>query len=179
MYTKPGSENPDSGPSGQAEKTRPLTTSKAAWEERNKQPGWRDASGQVDSKPVHKIGAIIIRDRRLLLVKKKEGPYIILPGGKLEAGENAHECLARELSEELSMAVVSSARFETFQDIGVYGSHPLKIDAYFVQAIGEPRPGSEISEALWFHTKHPEADRLSSILQKFVVPRLVKMGLID
>jgi 8-oxo-dGTP diphosphatase len=42
-----------------------------------------------------------MHENRLLLVRKRGGKSYILPGGKLEAGENDLDALVREIDEEL------------------------------------------------------------------------------
>ena len=49
--------------------------------------------------------AAITVERRLLLARKKDAAYTFLPGGHVEFGEPAETALARELQEELGVAV--------------------------------------------------------------------------
>jgi 8-oxo-dGTP diphosphatase len=55
------------------------------------------------------VGVLIDPDGRFLLTSRPEGKvfagYWEFPGGKLEAGESVEEALARELHEELGIAV--------------------------------------------------------------------------
>lgn len=57
--------------------------------------------------------AVIVEDGRLFLARRPAADSLAghweLPGGKVEAGETLEECLSRELSEELSMAVTVGA----------------------------------------------------------------------
>jgi 8-oxo-dGTP diphosphatase len=58
---------------------------------------------------IDKVGLLLIRDKKVLLCRKKRGTsLLILPGGKREAGETSLECLARELREELGDVVAVS-----------------------------------------------------------------------
>ncbi|HUJ68660.1 MAG TPA: (deoxy)nucleoside triphosphate pyrophosphohydrolase [Syntrophorhabdales bacterium] len=52
------------------------------------------------------IAAIIRKERRILIGKRKGGTFAgkwEFPGGKMELGETPEECLARELAEELGV----------------------------------------------------------------------------
>ncbi len=53
------------------------------------------------------IAAIIRKDRKVLLARRAPGQALAgkweFPGGKLEPGESAGQCLARELREELGV----------------------------------------------------------------------------
>jgi len=54
--------------------------------------------------------AIIIKDNKLLLLKRNQEPFIgkwDLPGGFLNENENSKEALARELKEELNIDIIS------------------------------------------------------------------------
>ena len=60
----------------------------------------------------HKAGLLHLKDRRVLLCRKKHTTsLLILPGGKLEPGETAEECLRRECREELGEVEVSNLRY--------------------------------------------------------------------
>ena len=57
------------------------------------------------------VYGIILNDRKVLLVKKKRGPYIgkqDLPGGGIEMGENTIETLTREIKEETGYNIKES-----------------------------------------------------------------------
>ncbi|MFQ5750886.1 MAG: NUDIX hydrolase [bacterium] len=58
--------------------------------------------------PLLGIGAVIIKDNRFLLVKRKYEPYAhfwTLPGGLVELGEYVHEAVIREIREECGIKV--------------------------------------------------------------------------
>lgn len=62
--------------------------------------------------------AVIVRDGRMLLVRKQGTEAFMQPGGKLEAGESGVECLARELEEELALRIP----VESFEPLGRFSA---------------------------------------------------------
>lgn len=60
---------------------------------------------------------ILVRDGRILACQRKASARYGLkwefPGGKIEAGESAHDALDRELHEELAIHVVHAESFHT------------------------------------------------------------------
>jgi 8-oxo-dGTP diphosphatase len=67
-----------------------------------------------DAKPLVLVAAVALirRDGRLLLAQRPKGKAMAglweFPGGKVEAGESPQGALARELKEELGVAVVEA-----------------------------------------------------------------------
>lgn len=60
----------------------------------------------VAPRPEVAVGAVCIRDGRLLLVRRGRGPGAgrwAMPGGRVEAGESLAEAARRELAEETSL----------------------------------------------------------------------------
>ncbi len=59
-------------------------------------------------KTVHVAAAIIKKENRILIAKRKRGEFAGLwefPGGKLEAQETAEEALKREIQEEMELCI--------------------------------------------------------------------------
>ncbi len=63
--------------------------------------------------------ALIIRDGKLLVCQRKAedafGGFWEFPGGKREAGESLHQCLARELREEINITARPLAQLTTVE----------------------------------------------------------------
>jgi ADP-ribose pyrophosphatase YjhB (NUDIX family) len=55
------------------------------------------------------VGAVVLRDRELLLVRRGHGPAAgawSVPGGRVRFGEELHEAVVREVREETALQVV-------------------------------------------------------------------------
>ena len=79
--------------------------------------------------------AVVIENGRLLLAERRSHDHLEgmweLPGGKVEPGETAEECLIRELNEELSMSCQVGALVATARHVYAHGS--FEVLAFSVQ----------------------------------------------
>jgi 8-oxo-dGTP diphosphatase len=124
---------------------------------------------------IHKIGAIILKDRKLLVGRKKD-TYII-PGGKIEVGERPEECLSRELQEEFQLSLINSSYFGTYEDEAALDpGMKIKMEIYLVNCLGKPIVDNEIEEMHFISSD--TSLKLGSVLSKFVIPKLVEKDLI-
>ncbi|PMR67810.1 NUDIX hydrolase [Halomonas heilongjiangensis] len=60
----------------------------------------------VSPRPVAAVSAALVREGRLLMVRRRHPPnagYLALPGGKIEAGESLGDAAVRELLEETGL----------------------------------------------------------------------------
>jgi ADP-ribose pyrophosphatase YjhB (NUDIX family) len=106
----------------------------------------------INSKPC--VGALIIRDERILLTQRKNSPFQgfwDIPGGFLESGEHPEAGLRRELQEELGMELTIESLFGIFMDTyGEKGAPTLNI-IYQCQHLYEPRfTHDDIVDYQWF-----------------------------
>jgi ADP-ribose pyrophosphatase YjhB (NUDIX family) len=84
-------------------------------------------------------GAAILRDRRLLLVKRRKPPEAgcwSLPGGKVDFGERVADAVKREIAEELGVAIALK-RSLGFVEMIVDGQHWVS-PIYLAETAGEP-----------------------------------------
>lgn len=71
-------------------------------------------------------GAAILRDRRLLLVKRLKAPeagHWSLPGGKVDFGERVADAVKREIAEELGVEIELTRPLGFIEMIGLDGQH--------------------------------------------------------
>ena len=83
------------------------------------------------------VYGLIVKDNKILLIKKVSGPYdglLDLPGGGLEFGERPIETLKRELEEETGIIVKKCELFDTdsvvatwLREAGMYKCHHVGI----------------------------------------------------
>lgn len=108
-------------------------------------------------RPFLAVSAAIIRDGRVLIVRRARPPasgIYTLPGGVVEAGETLHEALVREISEETSLTIepvaLAGHREAIVRDKEGRVSRHFIILAFAVRWIaGEPKLNEELSEAHW------------------------------
>lgn len=101
------------------------------------------------------VACAIIEDESglVLLAQRPPGKALAgaweFPGGKIEAGENATEALARELREELSLEV-SIGRFMGIFNY-VYETGPVDLHVYIVRANNTPKRSEQVSVFKWIN----------------------------
>ena len=106
-----------------------------------------------------RIVAAVIRDPagRVLLVRKRGSDTFIQPGGKREPGEAALATLARELDEELGVAIAEAWPLGTFEDAAVHEPGcRVRAEAFAVRVHGTPAARAEIAEARWIDAAEVE-----------------------
>ena len=132
-------------------------------------------------KIIDKIGGIILRDGKLLVVRKRtkdNREEYIIPGGKREGRETDFETLSRELEEEIQVRLISTQPFGGFDDIAIFENIPIHIEVYFASIEGEPHCDSEIKDLVWIDRNYEQQGiKLGSVLGKFVVPKLIDLGM--
>ena len=109
------------------------------------------------SRPVLAVSAAIIRDGKVLIVRRARPPALgvfTLPGGGVEAGETLHEAIIREVREETGL---------TIEPLGLAGYREVigrdrdgKVERHFVilpfaarWVAGDVALNEELAEAQW------------------------------
>jgi len=128
----------------------------------------------------HKAGLLLLKDGRVLLCRKKHTTsLLILPGGTLEPGETAEECLRRECLEELGDVEVLNLHYLGNYESSAAGhdGKTVKIELYSGEIEGTPAPHSEIKDLVWFGPRD-DAALLAPSLRNIIFPDLRRRGLI-
>jgi ADP-ribose pyrophosphatase YjhB (NUDIX family) len=135
--------------------------------------------------PLVGVGAIIIEDERVLLVKRAHPPLQAqwsIPGGVLEVGELVREAAVREAMEETGLMV------EPGELLGVYDRilrnpekrvqyHYVLIDFLCRRTGGELLAASDAAEARWFTPAELPALKLAVDTQDVIRKGFLKLGM--
>ena len=115
----------------------------------------------------------LVNRGRVLLIQRAKPPYHglwTLPGGRLEAGEDAVSAAARETREELGLAVFA-LRAVTRLTLGGAGEFLLQVFA--TEAFeGEIVPSSEITDYRWV-----DGDRVAAMEVTPHLPEVIERAL--
>jgi 8-oxo-dGTP diphosphatase len=103
------------------------------------------------NKPQIAVGAIVVHDERLLMVRRGREPgrgLWSLPGGRVEHGEYLHEALAREVKEETGLDVTPHALVGILEVVG--DPHYVILDfAAEPSGATEPSARGDAEDARW------------------------------
>lgn len=108
--------------------------------------------------PLVGVGAIIIDDSRVALVKRGRAPLAgqwSIPGGLLEVGETLRACAQREVREETGLTVEIGELLGVFDRVvpdadGHIQYHYVLIDFLCRRVAGELSPADDAEDARWF-----------------------------
>jgi mutator protein MutT len=108
-------------------------------------------------RPFVGVGAVIVDQRRVVLIKRRFEPLAgqwSLPGGAVDVGETLTECVAREMQEETGLVVEVGPVIEVFDRIirdgdGRVQFHYVLVDYLCRPVGGTLQAGSDVAEALY------------------------------
>ena len=114
-------------------------------------------SRQYPERPIVGVGAVIVDEGKVLLVKRKYEPLKgqwSLPGGMVEIGETLETALTREMLEETGLRVDVGPVIEVFDRImrdeeRRVRYHFVLIDYLCWPTDGSLQAGSDVEEAIW------------------------------
>ncbi len=126
-------------------------------------------SREYPDKPLVGVGAVIVKDNRVLLIRRGQAPLLgewSLAGGVVECGETLREAAVREAREETGLDV------EVVEMLGVYERiipgengrtryHYVLIDFLCRPVGGELQAASDAAEVGWFRREELPALKLA------------------
>ena len=129
---------------------------------------------------IKKIGAAILKDNKVLVVKEHGWKKFGFPGGTIKPDEKDAECLKREIREELDTEVKrgSLEYLGRFQDTAM--NEPgtiIEIKLFKVETEGSLKKTPDVEEMFWFG-KNDDMSKLGPIDRNHLIPELIKRGLI-
>ena len=112
----------------------------------------------MTEKPIPAALAVVVRDSRLLLVRRSNKPDLGLwgyPGGKIELGETVMEAAIRELQEETGIEAEAREILTSVDVIirakdGTLQHHYVLVAVLCGYRAGEALAADDVSEAQWF-----------------------------
>jgi len=133
---------------------------------------------QYPERPIVGVGAVIVADGKVLLVKRKYEPlkgHWSLPGGMVEIGETLESALSREMLEETGLRVDVGPVIEVFDRImrdeqKRVRYHFVLIDYLCWPAGGTLTAGSDVDAAIWAEpvalAQYDLTDKATSVIHR-------------
>jgi len=128
---------------------------------------------------INKVGGLWVREKRLLVVKKKGLEALISLGGKVEPGETELDCLDRECLEETGRKARVIGYFGAFEGRTIDQAKTIKQSCYLIELDGEPVVNSKdsIEGFAWIERDYASKGiLLAPQLEKQIVPALIERG---
>lgn len=130
-----------------------------------------------------RIAAAILIDQagQTLLVRKRGTQAFMQPGGKIDAGEQPVQALARELYEELNLRIKSEDAKYLGQFSAAAANEPgftVQAELFQVQIDVAVTPAAEIEEIRWINPTGDGGLQLAPLTRDTILP-LYRASLID
>ena len=97
-----------------------------------------------------RVAAIIIENRKILLVRDEKADFFSMPGGSMEENEDHQSALAREIEEEIQCSILDMKYYYSFDLVNQSYQVPQTDHVYIVTIDNEPACSMEICELGWF-----------------------------
>lgn len=126
------------------------------------------------------VGAIVLKENKILLVKRKRPPHQgcwAIPGGKIELGETIQQAAEREIKEETGITIRAKDPIYIFDYIerdegGDICFHYVIIDVAADYLSGDLQAGDDAEMANWFTMDEAEKLALTSSTKKLLKEKI-------
>jgi len=128
------------------------------------------------------VGAVVIHEGRVLLVKRGKPPaegLWAIPGGSVELGETLQTAAEREILEETGIKIKAGDPVYTFDAIQKDGDGRVRFHYVIVDLLadyleGDPKAGDDAHDVRWVHPS--ELDRMNVSRKTIELLRNLRMG---
>lgn len=129
--------------------------------------------------PLIVVAAVIVQERRLLVVSKRVAPAIFyLPGGKPDPGEQPLDTLCRELDEELGVRPLEPSVLAEIEAVAAIEGVPMRMTVYKARIDQVPRPAAELADLRWVSGSDERDIELAPAVKEHVLPLLRERGVL-
>ena len=118
----------------------------------------------------HTVRAIIVKNRRVLLVTGHNANFYWTPGGGVEDNETITQTLHREVQEELGVTLTNYVPYHS------YTYEDQKVDTFLVTISGDIQVGEEITGYTWYASDSKVTP--SNGFMHILMPKLIEENLI-
>jgi len=132
---------------------------------------------EYPSLPIVGVGAVIVQDGRLLIVRRGVEPgkgKWSIPGGAVELGETVRDATIREAKEEtgLDVEIVVDRPLDAFDNVDIDEKGVLRYHYVLLQFLARPKggtlkPSSDVLDAKWVSLGEVEKYDLTKPFRKF------------
>jgi 8-oxo-dGTP diphosphatase len=127
-------------------------------------------SKEYPDQPRVAVGAIVFKDKQVLLVRRGKPPardLWAIPGGSVEIGETLQRAAEREIFEETGITIQALEPVFTFDyiewdEFGCARFHYVIVDLTADYVRGEPRAGDDAADARWVSSQEMATLKISS-----------------
>lgn len=131
-------------------------------------------------RPIVTVGAIVIKDKKVLLVKRKHAPnqgLWAIPGGKVLPGETLQQAAEREIKEETGIIIRAKESIYVFDLIehdedSKLRLHYVVIDLAADYISGELSAGDDAADARWVSQQELEQLSITKTTRSFLTEKI-------
>ena len=125
--------------------------------------------------PIVGVGAVVIHEDRVLLVKRGQAPFQgkwCIPGGKVRYGETLQQAAEREIEEETGITIKAGEPVYVFDtidtDSGEQSYHYVVIDLQADYISGDPQARDDVLDAAWFGKDDIDQEKVQELTRNFL-----------